>query len=223
MRYTSASGSDRSCAMRRQTSYSGATRGASPGQALHLHRRRPQAGLELEDVALCLVAADVPHAHAQRRGLAQQQRYHLRLQRLLTEHGEHHGGPALLHLDRREPDVRGARCQQRLLRVGQQFGRHVVDVRLDQAQALARGLRLAQPDAQDVRPVRRVAPAGAVANLVDAHRRTLEAAQRRQQRRARRRHQLATRPLALDNRRPGPRDQLQRRRRGQRQHAVPAA
>src|SRR5262249_41827225 len=70
------------------------------GEALHLDRRRSEAGLEFEDLTLRLIAPDIPDAHAKSTRLAQKDAHEVGFSRFLTEDGEHHGRPVLLHLNR---------------------------------------------------------------------------------------------------------------------------
>ena len=119
-----------------------------------------------------------------------------------------------------EPDVGGAGGEERLLDVAEQLGAHVVDVRLDEAHAALAGFRLAEPEAENVRPFGRVAAAGAEADALETEGGALEAAEGCEDRGAGRRNELAGRPFAGRHRRPDHREEFERGGRGQRQHAV---
>ena len=132
-----AEGDARSAAIRAQSSYSGLNVGGRPSSQPSLPLTVPNGVVDLGGPALQLVPADRVAADAQRGRLAEQDLLHRRDLGLVAEHGDHHAGPVLLHLDRRHEGVEGPGLHQLERRVADDLAGQVVEVGLEHPDAVA--------------------------------------------------------------------------------------
>ncbi len=157
-----------------QSSCSGARLTSSPPSQPRLTRTVPPETVDRDPVALELVAVVTRDPHAQRAGMPEERlRDRLALGRA-GERAHDEARPSLLHLRGNRPDVERARRGRRGGGVGDELGREIVEVRLDEVdrrRPLERGdRRIADDDADEVRHVDRISRTGAVADLPRHHR-----------------------------------------------------
>src|SRR5581483_9735014 len=198
----------------------------SPVEVADLHRDSAPPRLDLDRVARQDALADGRGSHAERSGLPKQDRFHGLGLPGRAEHSDRGRRPTLLHDDRREPCVLRARLEEPVEHVLVQLRAEIVDVGLEEdlvrlgwGRGVLAGRRgLAHQDAEDVRELEPMGP-GAVADGLNAHRRDLteSVGRRRQDRRARRGHELHRNPLRVQGR---PAQQLQHGRCGDGERAV---
>ena len=111
-------------------------------------------------------------ADAERRGLGEEDVFHVVEVGRPAENRQQHSGAVLFHLDRRREDFDRSRLEQFLFRVADDFGRDVIEVRfeLDHLVGFRKRCALADEQPQEIGSIGEVPSAGTVADGFDSHR-----------------------------------------------------